>query len=126
HFLARGLERGVNDNIGISAQDAASVTTSRTATSDDLRKAKEFVARWHARQAKRYQIPPQHSGTNMVVFLKQERLIRARPDTFSIRSEVNPQPKLNLSRRAEGEYARAHPNAVDIVISVSCHIDGTG
>jgi len=68
----------------------------------------------------------QHSGTNMVVFLKQERLIRARPDPFSIRSEVNPQPKLNLSRRAEGEYARAHPDAVDIVISVSCPIDGTG
>src|SRR6266436_2264048 len=46
-------------------------------------------------------------------------------DLLPMHSKVNLQPKLNLSRRAESEYARANADAVDIVIGISCPIDSS-
>ena len=53
------------------------------------------------------------------------QLTCAKFDLLPMHSKVNLQPKLNLSRRAESEYARANADAVDIVIGVSCPIDSS-
>jgi len=49
--------------------------------------------------------PPPNTQELVMGFLEQELLRGPKFNPFSMQSEVNPQPKLNLSRRAEGEYA---------------------